>query len=531
VSNVDAQNGSDKAVGSFEPGAADPSLDAEIVSVNSKSNQASAKTGKALFIIVCLAMSVAALFYMGKSYVDGAKASARAGKAKNTGDEVDPLNPEATKGPTIAKLGAASGKAPPKVEEPVVPRTPGIPETQGVRPITGADGKVMVDPQGRALGVDPSGKIVQVPAIALVGGEVSKSSGSPSAAAAVPAGGPTPSRYGGSLFVEKASLQGSTAGTAASNNAAGGSLSSADKARQMTIEAQMEMAQALLKQQQQGQPSSNPQPVPAPAATPYVGQPVPPPSAPASGASGAFGGQPDAAAGGSGGNAPAASATTVARDMVRTVTPVAVASRFADQDLMLPKGRQADCVLTTRVDDQLPGFTSCALLNDLYSDNGKTLLLERGSEFWGEYGQINQAGVSRIAANWVRIKTPDGVTVDLSSPGSDTLGGSGMPGHYNPRWPERIGAALLLSVMKDVMSAVIANQSKGGASVVVSPGQNTIQGAGNIADQVIRETLRVRPNVTINEGTRIAIYVARDLDFRRVYELRHAAKVAKDLRQ
>jgi type IV secretion system protein VirB10 len=109
-----------------------------------------------------------------------------------------------------------------------------------------------------------------------------------------------------------------------------------------------------------------------------------------------------------------------------------------------------------------------------------------------------------------------------------------MPGHYNPRWGERIGAAVLISIMKDVTTAIINNQSNkngGGTSVVVSPGQNTIQGTGNIADQVIRETLRVRPNVTINEGTRISIYVARDLDFRKVYELRHAAKLAKANRQ
>ena len=194
---------------------------------------------------------------------------------------------------------------------------------------------------------------------------------------------------------------------------------------------------------------------------------------------------------------------------------------------MLPKGRQLPCVLTSRIDDQLPGYTSCTLLSNMFSDNGKILLLERGSELWGEYGTVNGAvGMSRIAVNWVRIKTPDGVTVDLASLGTDALGGSGLPGHYNPRWPERIGAALLVSFFKDVTTAIIAKQTSSGTGTNVNvspPAPSTISGAGGIADQVARETLRVRPNVTIAEGQRISIYVQRDLDFRSVYDLRRTA--------
>jgi type IV secretion system protein VirB10 len=524
--------------GQLDALSASPELDKDIVSVNSNVGGSNNKTGKAIFLIVCTAIAISAMVYLSKSYLDGAKASARAGKAKNTGDEVDPLNPEATKSPGIAKVGAASGRPPPRVEEPVVARTPGPVEPSGVRPIKGNDGKVMLDPQGRALGIDPAGQIVPVPAIAVVGGEVPRGATgpvSPTGSVAQQPAAPKPSRYGGSLFVDKSSMGGGLTGNSGSgtgNTAGVGSSGSVDKSRQTAQEAQMELYRGLMAQQQAQQGGAT-RPTPSPVATPFVGQPVPPSGGGGSGSGGnsqtdtsmASGGAPTSTGG---------AAATVARDMVRTATPVAVASMFTDQDLMLPKGRQADCVLTTRVDDQLPGFLSCTLLNDMYSDNGKTLLLERGSDIWGEYGTINQAGLSRIAANWVRIKTPDGVVVDMSSPGSDPLGGAGMPGHYNPRWGERIGAAVLISIMKDVTTAIINNQSNksgGGTSVVVSPGQNTIQGTGNIADQVIRETLRVRPNVTIAEGTRISIYVARDLDFRKVYELRHAAKLAKANRQ
>lgn len=469
----------------------------EIVSVNSK-NVGQSRVGKTLFILVCAAVLVGILGYLGQSYLNAWKQSAKPGK-RDSGDE---LNPEGSR-LTVNKVGAATGKPPPQIATEPAPK-PGPSENDGVRAIRGADGKVMTDPQGRALGVDNAGKVVPVPAIATL----------PAATpvAQAPAGPPPPSRYGGSLFVEKAILK------AAADNAASAGAAAAAPARTPQQE-QLDLLRALIPG---AKPSAAPAAVPAArppvGVSPYSGEGAAP--IPAGNASGA-----DRL----GSNSAGPGMTTVASTQVNTRTPVVQARLFPDQNLMLPKGRQAGCVLTTRIDDQLPGYTSCVLSDDLFSDNGKTLLLEHGSEIWGEYGTMGQAGLTRIAVNWVRIKTRDGITVDLSSPGTDALGGSGLPGHYNPRWPERIGAAVLLSLVKDVTTAIINNQSKGSGTTVsvAPPGQNTIGGSSNIADQVVRETLRVRPNVTIAEGTRISIYVARDLDFRPVYELRHAAKLAR----
>jgi type IV secretion system protein VirB10 len=215
---------------------------------------------------------------------------------------------------------------------------------------------------------------------------------------------------------------------------------------------------------------------------------------------------------------------TVGNALFSSATPVAVAKRFADQNLVLPKGRQADCILTGRIVDEVPGFTSCVLAQNLYSDNGRVLLLERGSELTGEYGITNQLGSERLFVTWQRVKTPEGIEVDLSSPGTDRLGTSGLPGHLDNRWGARIGAALLISFVKDITVAVINNQNKStsGTSVNVqtSPGQNTVNASSSLAEEVIKQTIKTRPRLTINEGDRIAIYVARDLDFSPVYALK-----------
>lgn len=513
-----AADGTAPAAGLNDAPLADGAPAPEIVSVNSSTGGGST-VAKTLFILLCAAVLVGLLAWLGQNYLNAWKQSAKGAK-KEIGAEVDPMNPEATRAP-VTKVGAASGRAPP-LQGATPAAGPATHDNDTVRAIRGADGKVMTDPQGRALGVDTTGKVVPVPAIAALPGPAA----APLASAPPPAGPPPPSRYGGALFVEQSILRAAAAHTSPAVTSAG-SAAPGGAAPTPTATAQQQGLDMLRSLMPGAQRPAGAGTVPAtvgsgagpvPAASPY----------------GAAGGDavPMGISGmpGAGGQSSATpSITTVANTQVATRTPVVQARLFPDQNLMIPKGRQAGCVLTTRIDDQLPGYTSCVLAEDLFSDNGKTLLLEHGSEIWGEYGTLGQPGLTRIAVNWVRVKTRDGITVDLSSPGTDALGGSGLPGHYNPRWGERIGAAVLLSLVKDVTTAIINNQSKSGGTTVsvAPPGQNTIGGSGNIADQVVRETLRVRPNVTLAEGTRISIYVARDLDFRPVYELRHAAKLAR----
>ena len=135
----------------------------------------------------------------------------------------------------------------------------------------------------------------------------------------------------------------------------------------------------------------------------------------------------------------------------------------------------------------------------------------------------SQTGLRRLFVVWTRVRTLAGVEIDLQSPGTDSLGTSGLPGFLEQRWTERIGAALLLSVMKNTIALAMSRDSTASSNtVVVQPGQNTVQAGQNIAEQVLRQTINVKPTLYINQGERIAIYVARDLDFSPVYALKSA---------
>jgi type IV secretory pathway ATPase VirB11/archaellum biosynthesis ATPase len=96
------------------------------------------------------------------------------------------------------------------------------------------------------------------------------------------------------------------------------------------------------------------------------------------------------------------------------------------------------------------------VLRNVFSEDGRVLLIERGSHLDGEY-RIASADPARCASrcSGQRIRTPNAVTVDIESPGTGALGESGIDGYVDNRWGERIGAAMLLSLIDDAVKFVI----------------------------------------------------------------------------
>jgi type IV secretion system protein VirB10 len=199
-----------------------------------------------------------------------------------------------------------------------------------------------------------------------------------------------------------------------------------------------------------------------------------------------------------------------------TVTPAVSPSVLPTRRFLLAKGAFIDCTLETAIDSTLPGMTTCITATDTFSADGDVVLLERGTKLVGETrGQVAQ-GTSRIFVLWTEARTPTGVVVPLSSPGTDELGRSGLPGEVNRHFWDRFGAAILLTVINGVVQGAVNSQNSSG-SVVVSPSTST-----DVMTEVLRGTVNIPPTVTKAQGDRIQVFVARDVDFRSVYALRMA---------
>lgn len=198
------------------------------------------------------------------------------------------------------------------------------------------------------------------------------------------------------------------------------------------------------------------------------------------------------------------------------VEDIAQARALGNPDALLVRGSYLRCVLETRIITDVPGFTSCLVTEPVYSINGRTLLLPKGSKILGSYGG-GPTG-ERVSVIWDRITTPNGLDVAMSSPGVDNLGGAGHPGDYSAHWGGRIARALMISLLADAFKYAAAEN--GPESTTVVPGGVVVQSPYESATARTMERLandalshRRPPTVTLNQGEIVTVYVARDVDF------------------
>lgn len=197
------------------------------------------------------------------------------------------------------------------------------------------------------------------------------------------------------------------------------------------------------------------------------------------------------------------------------ITAVA-AGRRRHLNMLMPAGTIIPCGQYTYIASDNPGQALCVVSQDIYSADGSTLLIERGSKVLGERDQPLRLGQSMMPVLWTRIDTPNGVTVDINSLATDSLGASGLPVNVDTHFRERFGAAILLSLISDVGEAAANAANNGGNTIRLT----TTQSAGQeLASKALEKTINIPPTGYSVQGSAINIFVARDVDFGRIYDL------------
>jgi type IV secretion system protein VirB10 len=214
-----------------------------------------------------------------------------------------------------------------------------------------------------------------------------------------------------------------------------------------------------------------------------------------------------------------------AQDSPLTKTEQVSAANLGNRSYLLARGSFIPCVLETQLISNIPGNASCVVPQTIYSDDGKVVLIEKGSQIVGQYKNDLKNGDSRIAILWERVKTTNGMVLDVDSPAADSVGTMGVSGYVDNHWMERIGAAFLLSLVQDAVSIEIAKKNaeftsnNGTGNVANTTPTATISTGSSMADQVLRSTINIPPTLYKNRGDRVMVYVNRDLWFDSVYQL------------
>jgi type IV secretion system protein VirB10 len=198
-----------------------------------------------------------------------------------------------------------------------------------------------------------------------------------------------------------------------------------------------------------------------------------------------------------------------------TVLEGSKAGHLGNRNFIVAMGTSIPCALETALSSDQPGFTSCVITRDILSDNGRVVLMEKGTQVVGEYRGGLRRGQSRLFVLWNRAKTTTGVIIALASPATDAIGRTGFDGYVDTHWWERFGSALLLSVVGDI--ATYAGQELQRSDVQA---QGTTSAGKDAAAIAVEQSINIPPTLMKHQGSLVSIFVARDLDFSGIYGLR-----------
>ncbi|MDX1949302.1 MAG: TrbI/VirB10 family protein [Rickettsiales bacterium] len=204
-----------------------------------------------------------------------------------------------------------------------------------------------------------------------------------------------------------------------------------------------------------------------------------------------------------------------------------------DMNNIILQGKVLDAIIETAINTDLPGKLRGVVARDVYAENGKKILIPKGSRLIGTYDTQIRFGQARVYIIWTRVIRPDGIDVVLDSREDmiavDLLGRTGVTGNLDNRFTEIFGSSILLSTLT-VAFAYLADSATEGArdiTTTVTENGNVVESGPNLSiaarqgvtdlannlQRLARDSVDTRPRITIDQGTRIKVFVNKDLRF------------------
>lgn len=172
-----------------------------------------------------------------------------------------------------------------------------------------------------------------------------------------------------------------------------------------------------------------------------------------------------------------------------------------DMHFVLAKGKIIEAVLETAINSDLKGEIRAVISRDVFAEQGKLILIPKGSKVFGTYA--TSAAYGRIDIIWNRIDLSNGYTITLDGTGVDNLGRKGDQGRVDNKFKERLTNAVLLSAFN---IGVAAGLDKLVPPVIDSQASATAQAEANSIQQ-IASTANTNPSVEASEVARVCAEV------------------------
>lgn len=192
---------------------------------------------------------------------------------------------------------------------------------------------------------------------------------------------------------------------------------------------------------------------------------------------------------------------------------VSTATTIGSLNAIIAEGSLIHATMESATNSDLPGYLRASVSEPVYSEDASRVLIPIGSRIIGQYKSGMLQGQARIFIVWTRLITPAGVSVNLGSQGTDSLGVAGIGADEIDRhfW-QRFGTASLLSIL----GAGTANMGVNGADQQNSASTYREAVAGSFsqsASQSLQQEAMIAPTLKTYQGKPIMVFVARDLHF------------------
>ncbi len=199
-------------------------------------------------------------------------------------------------------------------------------------------------------------------------------------------------------------------------------------------------------------------------------------------------------------------------------TETVTATTIVPLNSIIAEGSLIHAILESATNSDLPGNVRAIVSEPSYSEDGTQVLIPRGSRLMGLYKSGMLQGQSRIFLVWTRLITPSGVSIQIGSPGTDSLGVAGLGADEIDRhfW-ERFGTASLLSIIGTGAAnagATAADQENSVSAYRTAMANSFAQSA----NQSLQEDSRIPPTLTTHQGKPIMVFVAKDLNFQKIVQ-------------
>ncbi len=210
-----------------------------------------------------------------------------------------------------------------------------------------------------------------------------------------------------------------------------------------------------------------------------------------------------------------------------TKTDKVSTTHMLNLDHTIAQGKIIEAVLESAVNTDLPAPIRAIVSRDVYAESGRRVMIPKGSRLIGQYNTDVLRGQARVFIVWTRVLEPDGTDVAIGSPGVDALGRGGISAVVDNKFMNLFSTALLNSVLS-IGTAIATNglTHNNSVSTTATPYGTTTTGSvgataagqsiqqfGSATQGIIQDLIDLRPTLSVDQGTRINVFVNRDVYF------------------